>query len=161
MSVISIELLWSLSIWWCRSKLMHKQTQQTSWHTLTCMLINTQSLSFSYRQTQTVFSFLCLIFIYRAITQREWNYCTCLSISLFPNKIYILIKQQTHFHSQAGSRSLTSQPTHTRFIWIKSLSAWVLQRRIVGKTGIVSDKSDIEGKWEEEGMKERKKGAGV
>lgn len=28
----------------------------------------------------------------------------------------------------------------------------------MGKTGVGSDKNDIEGKWEEEGMTERKKG---
>ena len=103
---------------------IHKQAPETSLDTLSCLLITANTLCPSPEDTHTQttsslpgteeWDFHCtrLVFIYRAITQREWNSCTCLSISLFPNKSHLLIKQQTH--TSWLSRKLRSDiSTHT------------------------------------------------
>lgn len=54
---------------------------------------------------QGIFERMRLVFIYRAITQREWKSYTCLNLALMPNKFQLPVKQQTE----------TSQPS--RKLW--------------------------------------------
>lgn len=117
----------------CKTMIKHTQTDtQTTTgnkpkHTYMHVNERKYTLSFTYTHTHThtknVFitslpgtkqwNFHCtrLIFIYWAITQREWNSCTCLSITLFPNKFTHLIKQQTDT-SQPGRKLRSDISTH-------------------------------------------------
>lgn len=129
---------------------------QTNLDPLTRMLFNTLCLPTDGRthadKTSSLLSFVrpravkrplyTSCFIYGAITQREWNSCTCLSISLFPNKFHYSYKTaDRQLRGRVGSRGLTSHPTHTRFILSKGVLERAPQRGIVGKWGIFGDTS--------------------
>lgn len=58
-----------------------------------------------WQTEQWIFERMRLVFIYRAITPREWNSYTCLNLALIPNKFQLPVKQQTE----------TSQPS--RKLW--------------------------------------------
>lgn len=81
------------------------------------ILTSTSSVSHSHKHAnyafisslaateQGIFERMRLVFIYRAITQREWKSYTCLNLALMPNKFQLPVKQQTE----------TSQPS--RKLW--------------------------------------------
>lgn len=154
--------LYSFLVCWWNIWLKRKQNKEIFMHPKTCsstrwrLLIDTCIQMSSLPQHQTVKLKGMTYFIYWAITQHEWNSCTCLRGTLYDSKFYLHPQWLTNTQRASRKESDISaqQVRDSQRLCVQVLEGG--KRNLLGWTGTgpLSDKKWH--KWKKKGLKGRK-----